>query len=46
MEQYKEGFVDGYAYAREEIIEKISEIQELDSWTIERLCDMIESNKI
>jgi hypothetical protein len=46
MEQYKEGFVDGYEYAREEILEKISEVEGLDSWTIERLCDMIESNKL
>jgi hypothetical protein len=46
MEQYKEGFVDGYAYAREEILERISEVEELDSYTIERICDMIEGNKI
>ena len=46
MEQYKEGFNDGYIYAREELLEKISEIQDLDSWTIERICDMLESNKI
>jgi hypothetical protein len=46
MEQSKEGFVDGYAYAREEILDRILEVEGLDSWTIERLCDMIESNKI
>jgi hypothetical protein len=46
MEQYKDGFVDGYVYAREEILERISEVEGLDSWTIEQICDMIESNKI
>ena len=46
MDQYKEGFVDGYAYARDEIFDRLLEVEGLDSWTIERLCDMIESNKI
>lgn len=46
MEQYKEGFQDGYTYAKEEIVEKLSEVQGLDSWTIEVICDMIEKNKL
>jgi hypothetical protein len=46
MDQYKEGFVDGYAYAREEIFDKISEVEGLDDWTIDQICDMIERNKI
>jgi hypothetical protein len=46
MSEYKEGFQDGYVYAREELAEKISEVDGLDSWTIEQICDMIERNKI
>jgi hypothetical protein len=46
MEQYKEGFQDGYTYAKEEFVDKLSEIQDLDLWTIERICDMIESYKL
>jgi hypothetical protein len=46
MEQYREGFQDGYTYAKEELIDKISEIQDLDPWTVERICDMIERNEL
>ena len=46
MSDYKEGFQEGYFFAREELLERISEVEELDSYTIERICDMIESNKI
>ena len=46
MEQYKEGFADGSSYARDEIFSKISEVEGLDSYTIEMICDMLENNKI
>ena len=46
MEQYKEGFADVYSYARDEIFSKISEVEGLDSYTIEMICDMLENNKI
>ena len=46
MEQYKEGFQDGYTYAKEELVDKISEVEGLDSWTVERICDMIERNEL
>ena len=46
MSDYKEGFQDGYIYAKEEIVEKLSEVEGLDSWTLEVICDMIEKNKL
>ena len=46
MSDYKEGFQDGYIYAKEEIVEKLSEVEGLDSWTLEVICDMIERNKL
>jgi hypothetical protein len=46
MSEYKEGFQDGYIFAKEELVERLSEIEGLDDWTIEQICDMIESNKI
>jgi len=46
MSEYKEGFQDGYIFAKEELVERLSEIQGLDDWTIEQICDMIERNKI
>jgi hypothetical protein len=46
MEQYKEGFHDGYTYAKEEFVDKLSEVEGLDSWTVERICDMIERNEL
>ena len=48
MSDYKEGFQDGYKYAREEIVEKLREIdiKDIDSWLLDRLSDMIENNKI
>ena len=46
MNDYKEGFQDGYTYAKEELVDKLSEIQDLDIWTIERICDMIERNEL
>jgi hypothetical protein len=46
MSDYKEGFKDGYIYAKEELVERLSEVEGLDSWTIEQICNMIESNKL
>ena len=46
MEQYKEGFTDGYIFAKDELVERLSEINGLDDWTIEQICNMIESNKL
>lgn len=48
MSDYKDGFQDGYKFAREEIIEKLREIDltDIDSWFLDRLSDMIEENKI
>ena len=48
MSDYKDGFDDGYKFAREEIIEKLREINiaDFDSWLLDRLSDMIEENKI
>jgi hypothetical protein len=48
MSDYKDGFNDGYKFAREEIIEKLREIDinDIDSWMLDRLSDMIEGNKL
>ncbi len=46
MSEYKEGFQDGYVFAKEELVERLSDLEGLDDWTIEQICDMIESNKI
>ena len=46
MEQYKEGFTDGYIFAKEELVERLSEVEGLDSWTIDQICNMIEQNKL
>jgi hypothetical protein len=48
MSDYKDGFQDGYKFAREEIIDKLREIdlKDIDSWLLDRLSDMIEENKI
>lgn len=48
MSDYKDGFQDGYKFAREELIEKLREIDlaDIDSWLLDRLSDMIEENKI
>jgi|TARA_R110000822_G_scaffold215318_1_gene350207 hypothetical protein len=46
MEQYKEGFSDGYLFAKEELVERLSEVEGLDDWTIDQICNMIESNKL
>jgi hypothetical protein len=46
MEQYKEGFQDGYLFAKEELVDRLSEVEGLDDWTIDQICDMIERNKL
>ena len=48
MSEYKDGFNDGYKFAREEMIEKLREIEinDIDSWMLDRLSDMIEGNKL
>jgi hypothetical protein len=48
MSDYKDGFQEGYKFAREEMIDKLREIDiaDIDSWLLDRLSDMIENNKI
>jgi hypothetical protein len=46
MNEYRDGFTDGYIFAKEELVERLSEVEGLDSWTIERICDLIERNKL
>ena len=46
MSEYKEGFTDGYIFAKEELVERLSEVEGLDSWTIDRICEMIERNEL
>lgn len=48
MSDYKDGFDDGYKFAREEIMEKLSEIDiaDIDSWILDRLSEMIEGGKL
>ncbi len=48
MSDYKEGFTDGYKFAREEIMEKLREIDinDIDNWLLDKLADMIEGNKL
>lgn len=48
MSDYTEGWNDGYKYAREELIEKLREIpiNDIDSWLLDKLADMIEGNSL
>ena len=48
MSDYKDGFQDGYKFAREEIMEKLSEIDiaDIDSWILDRLSEMIEGGNL
>jgi len=48
MSDYKEGFDDGVKFAREEMIDKLREIDinDIDSWLLDRLADMIEGGKL
>ena len=48
VSDYKEGFHDGYKFAREELMEKLREIDinDIDSWLLNQLADMIEGNDL
>jgi hypothetical protein len=46
MNDYKEGFTDGYIFAKEELVDNLSEVEGLDNWTIDEICDLIENNKL
>ena len=48
VSDYKDGFDDGYKFAREELMEKLSEIDiaDIDSWILDRLSEMIEGNQL
>jgi hypothetical protein len=48
VSDYKEGFQDGYKFAREELMEKLREIdiRDIDSWLLNQLADMIEGNDL
>jgi hypothetical protein len=48
MSDYREGFQDGYKFAREEMTEKLREINinDIDSWLLDKLADMIEGNAL
>jgi cytochrome c553 len=48
MSDYKDGFQDGYKFAREEMMEKLSEIDiaDIDSWILDRLSEMIEGGTL
>ena len=48
MSDYKDGFDDGYKFAREEMMERLSEIDinDIDTWILDRLCEMIEGGKL
>jgi hypothetical protein len=48
MSDYKDGFQDGYKFAREELMEKLSEIDitDIDSWILDRLAEMIEGGAL
>jgi hypothetical protein len=48
VSDYKDGFDDGYKFAREEIMEKLAEIDiaDIDSWILDRLSEMIEGGNL
>ena len=48
MSDYRDGFDDGYKFAREEIIERLSEIDitDIDSWILDRLSEMMEGGSL
>jgi len=46
MSEYKDGFTDGYIFAKEELVERLSEIEGLDLWTVDQICNLIENNKL
>ena len=48
MSTYEDGYQDGYRFAREEIMEKLRDIDitDIDGWLLDQLADMIERGKI
>ena len=48
MSDYKDGFTDGVKWAREDLAERLREIDimDIDSWLLDRLSDMIENGDI
>jgi hypothetical protein len=46
MNEYREGFTDGYIFAKEELVERLFEVEGLDDWTVDQICDLIEKNKL
>jgi hypothetical protein len=48
MSDYRDGFDDGYKFAREELMEKLSEIDiaDIDTWILDRLSEMIEGGAL
>jgi hypothetical protein len=48
MSDYKDGWDAGYMFGREEIIEKLREIDinDIDGWILDKLSDMIEGGKL
>ena len=48
MSDYRDGFDDGYKFAREEIVERLSEIDitDIDSWILDRLSEMMEGGAL
>ena len=48
MSDYTEGWNDGYRFAREELTDKLREIpiNDIDSWLLDKLADMIEGNSL
>jgi hypothetical protein len=48
MSDYKDGFDDGYKFAREELMEKLAEIDimDIDAWILDRISEMIEGGAL
>lgn len=46
MSDYKQGFSDGIIFAKEELVDRLYEVDGLDPWTIDKICEMIEGNEI
>lgn len=48
MSTYEDGYQDGYRFAREEIMEKLRDIDitDIDGWLLDQLADMIERGSL
>jgi hypothetical protein len=48
MISYQQAYKDGYEFARLELLENISKLEQkdLDDWTVNHLCEMIEGNQL